>query len=137
VQTNFTSWQKFTIGDFTARIFQFKLRLISNSPSVTPRVFDAKIKADMPDRIISGENISAPDTGYRVDFEPFFKGPTPSPSIGITQDNASQGDYYTITNKSTLGFDIQFYDKDNIAVARTFDYQAKGFGKSNFEVVDS
>lgn len=135
VQDNFTSWKKFTIGDFTARIFQFKLKLISNYPSVSPRVFDAKIKADMPDRTVSYENQVIPVGGRVYTYSPYFKGPSPSPAISVGIDDSQQGDYYVITDKTTLGFKVEIFDKDDVSVSRTADFAIKGYGSSYFEVV--
>lgn len=122
-------WRKFTIGDFTGRIFQFRLKLVSFKPSVSPKVYDGIIKADMPDRIDSFVNITCPAIGKVITYTPPFKGPSPSPAIQITQDDATQGDYYKITNKTLNGFTIQFFDKDNIAVERTFDTMIRGYGR--------
>lgn len=123
-----TSWRKFTIGDFTGRIFQFRLRLVSNQADVSPRVFDAKIKSDMPDRIYSDDNITSSVSGTTVTYSPAFYGPGTTPAIQITQDNASTGDYYTISNKTLESFDITFYDNTNTAVSRQFDVLVKGYG---------
>ena len=124
-----TAWRKFTIGDFTGRIFQFRLRLVSNLPSVTPRVFDGIIKADMPDRTISFDNIVAPIAGYSVVYDPNFAGPGTTPNIQVTQDAAQQGDYYVLSNKTLAGFTINFYDKNNVAVSRQFDTAIRGYGR--------
>ena len=134
-QDLWTNWRKFTIGDFTGRIFQFRLKLISNKPSVTPRVFDGKIKADMPDRIESFDNLTAPIAGYGVVYSVPFKGPGASPAVQITQDDASQGDYYKVTDKTLSGFTINFYDKNDAAASRQFDVMVKGFGRLNNEVI--
>ena len=128
-------WRKFTIGDATGRIIQFRLRLISNKVSVTPRVFDGTIKADMPDRLESIQDIAAPDTGIMVEFDPAFAGPSGGPSIQISIDTAQSGDYWTITSKTVEGFYIQFFDKFDSAVARTFDVYAKGYGRQATEVI--
>jgi hypothetical protein len=128
---DWTDWTKFTMGDFTGRIFQFRLRLISNVPNVSPRVLDGTIRADMPDRIEQGDNIVSDVLGTDILYDPPFKGPGTTPLIQITQDNASSGDYYTITNKTLEGFTITFYDSSDTAVSRTFDYLAKGFGRLN------
>lgn len=124
-----TEWRKFTIGDFTARIFQFRLRLISNKVTVSPRVFEAKIKSDMPDRTASDDNITSSATlATEVTYDPAFYGPGTTPALQITQDNAQQGDYYVISNKTLEGFDIRFYDSTDTQVSRNFDYLAKGYG---------
>jgi hypothetical protein len=126
---DFTAWIPFTIGDFTGRIFQFRVRLISNNPVVTPRVFDAVIRSDMPDRDVSFENLTSVIPGSTtVTYSPGFKGPGTTPAIQITQDNASQGDYYVISNKTLDDFDIDFFDKNDVKVVRQFDVLAKGFG---------
>lgn len=135
VQDNWSEWRRFTIGDGTGRIFQFRLKLISNLASVSPRVFDGTIKADMPDRIISYENLVAPTTGYEVLYDKAFMGPTPSPSIQITIENGQSGDYWSFVYKSLVGFKIVFYDSTNTAVSRTFDAQVKGFGRKAMFVI--
>jgi len=130
-----TPWTPFTIGDFTGRIFQFRLRLQSFKPNVTPRVFSAVVKADMPDRIESYNNLSATPAGLNVVYSPAFKGPGTSPAIAITQDAAQQGDYFVISGKTLEGFTITFYDKDNNAVTRQFDAMVKGYGRKHTVVI--
>lgn len=130
-----TGWKKFIIGDATGRIFQFRLKLISNKTSVSPRVFDGTIKADMPDRIESYNNLTALDTGYTVTYSPAFKGPGTTPNVQVSIDNAQSGDYWVFNSKSLTGFNIQFFDKNNIAVARQFDVQIKGYGRKALAVI--
>jgi hypothetical protein len=136
VQDNWTPWKKFIIGDFTARIFQFRLKLISNVASVTPRVFNGVIRADMPDRLESYNNLVSDEFGpYSVSYSPAFKGPGTSPNIQISQDNAQSGDYYVLSNKSLNGFDIIFYDVNNNPVVRQFDVAVKGYGRKALAVI--
>lgn len=134
-QDNWTNWTKFTIGDFTGRIFQFRLKLISNGPSVTPRVYDGIIRADMPDRVFSLENVTSNAGVTSVAYTPAFKGPGTSPNVQISQDNAQQGDYYVLSNKTLDGFDITFYDINSVAVIRQFDVSVKGFGRLALAVI--
>lgn len=134
-QESWTSWKKFLVGDATGRIFQFRLKLISNKVSVTPRVFDGTIKADMPDRVESFDNILASSSGQAVTYTPSFKGPGSSPNIQISIDGASSGDYWTFDYRTLDGFYIRFWDKNNVAVARTFDAQIKGFGRKATAVI--
>lgn len=128
-QGDWTPWRKFTIGDFTGRIFQFRLKLISNKPSVSPRVFSGVIRADMPDRMESFNNEIAPNTGLTLTYPYPFKGPGASPSIQITQDDMEKGDYFKITAKTLSGFTITFYDEINNPVERQFDAHIKGYGR--------
>ena len=129
-------WQKFIMGDFTGRVFQFRLRLVSNVPAITPRVFDGIIKADVPDRLESYNNIISDDVdGAEIVFDPEFFGPSPGPTIQVTQDNMQQGDYYVIEEKTLSKVVIKFYDKDDNLVSRQFDLYAKGYGRKNDEVI--
>lgn len=125
----FTPWRKFIMGDATGRIFQFRLRLISNLPSVTPRVFDGIIKADMPDRVESFDNILAPDTGYEVIYDPAFYGAGASPNVQISMENGESGDYWSFDYKDLTGFKIRFFDSSGNPVSRIFDAAAKGYGR--------
>lgn len=133
-QDNWTEWKDFTNGDFTGRIFQFRLKLISNKESVTPRVISGVIRADMPDRIFSLENEIIPIGGKTINIDPEFKGPDPL-NIQISQDNAQSGDYYLITNRTMGSFDIEFFDRDNNSVSRQIDISVKGYGRKNDIVI--
>ena len=123
------------ITDATGRIFQFSLKLISNKPSVSPRVFDGVIKSDMPDRIESYFNLTAPTSGYTLNYVPEFKGPSPSPAVQISMDNALAGDHWEFVSKSVSGFTIRFLDSTNTPVSRVFDAMVKGYGRKNDTVI--
>lgn len=127
----FTDWRDIpTTGDATGRLFQFRIKMDSLTPNVTPRVFDASISADMPDRQDSFENlVSSASLATTVSYDPIFNGPAPSPNVQITIDNGGPGDYWLFANKTLEGFDIRFYDKNNAQVSRQFDVVAKGYGR--------
>lgn len=134
-QDLWTAWKKFVIGDVTGRIFQFRLKLISYQANTSPRVFDGTIRVDMPDRIDSYNNLTAPDTGYTVTYTPPFKGPGNSPAVQISMDNAATGDYWAFTSKTLDGFTIQFFDSSDTPISRIFDAQVKGYGRKNGSVI--
>jgi hypothetical protein len=135
-QDDWTPWRKIlTITDATGRLFQFRLKLISNVAHVTPRVFDGIIKADMPDRLETYNDLIASSTGLQINYSPAFKGPGLSPNIQITQDNAQSGDYYILENKTLEGFKITFYDRNGVPVIRQFDAAIKGYGRKALAVI--
>lgn len=135
-QDIWTAWKKFTIGDATGRIFAFRLRLISNKVSVTPRVFDGTIKADMPDRFESYPNQTVDDSsGLTVAYSPAFKGPSPSPSVQVTIEDASTGDYIAYDYKTLDGFLVRAFDKDGNPVTRQVDIAVKGYGRKATAVI--
>lgn len=118
-----------TTGDATGRIFQFRIKLQSLTANVTPRLFDATVKADMPDRIDSLENlVSSATLDTTVTYDPVFKGPGTTPNVQMSVDNAQSGDYWVFGTKTLEGFTIRFYDKNDVQVSRQFDVVAKGFG---------
>lgn len=135
-QDAFTPWRKFLVGDATGRIFQFRLKLISNKASVTPKVYDATIRADMPDRLESYNNlVSDAVNGYEIVYTPRFKGPSPSPNVQVTIDNAQSGDYWAYDYKTLDGVKVRFFDKTGAQVSRQFDLSAKGYGRRNAAVI--
>lgn len=135
VQDLWSEWRKFTIGDATGRIFQFRLKLISNVPSVTPRVFNGVIRSDMPDRDVAFNNVISDVGGTTITYDPPFKGPGTSPNIQITQDNAQTGDTFTITDKTLDGFTITFYNGLGNPVSRQFDAFVRGYGRKSNQAI--
>jgi hypothetical protein len=134
-QELWSDWKEFIMGDFTGRIFQYRLKLISNVLSVSPLVFDGVIKADMPDRIDSYNNLVSGVGTYTVVYDYDFYGPGTTPAIQITQDAMSNGDYFVITNKTLSSFDITFYDISNTVVSRQFDVMVRGYGRKHDSVI--
>jgi hypothetical protein len=127
-----TEWRKFIIGDATGRIFQFRLKLISYKLNVSPIILDATVRADMPDRSESYNNVVAPTTGAIVNFVPEFKA---VPNVQITLENGVSGDYWQFDYKTAAGFKIVFYDKLDNAVSRQFDAVVKGYGRKAANVL--
>ena len=122
--SSFGQWSRFVMGDYTARAFQYKLVLESEYPTHNIIIPSVSVIVDMPDRIASGENVSSGVATKSISYDPAF---FISPSIGITAQNMSSGDYYTISNKTIQGFDIIFKNSGNATISRTFDYIARGY----------
>ena len=121
-----SDWEQLLVGDFTARAFEFRARLFSNATTVTPLITKLAVEVDMPDRVLSDDNVSVGASGLAVTFSPAFK---EIPAIGVTPRNLASGDYWTITSISRSGFTVQFFDNTDTGVARTMDWIAKGFGR--------
>lgn len=134
---NFSDWRKFVMGDATGRIFQFRLRLVSFAIDTSPRVFVADIKADMPDRIESINNVMADDTtGAVVVYSGgAFKGPGTTPNVQVSIDGASTGDTWMFDSKTLSGFTIKFFNADGDQVSRQFDALARGYGYQTDESI--
>jgi len=121
-----SEFRPFFVGDYKARAFKFKAVLSSSSGESSPELRSLSVSVDMPDRVTSGDNLSTSASAYAVTFNKAFK---QTPAIAITAENMAQGDYYEVTSKSASGFTITFKDSGGSAVARTFDYVAKGYGE--------
>lgn len=121
-----SSWTPFVVGDYTARGFEFRLRLSTTDTQATPVVTSASVTIDMPDRTVSGDDIASGAGAKAVTFSPAFAA---TPAIAIAAQNLATGDYYEITSKSASGFTITFKNSGGTAVDRTFDYVAKGYGR--------
>ena len=126
-----SQWRPFVVGDITARAFQFRLRLNGTAEmgedfsTISPLVHGLSVSIDMPDRVVAGDDILVPVAGRRIGFAPPFMGLA---GVSVSIQDGATGDRYAITDKDETGFFIRFFSSTNTAVARTFDYVAKGYG---------
>lgn len=122
-----SNWRPFIIGEYTARAFQFRVILTALISDITPIVSSLQVAIDMPDRIVSSDDIVVPNTGSTITYGGgAFR---VAPAIAVSADDMNTGDYYTITSKSATSFNIQFFNSSAVGVERTFSYVAKGYGK--------
>ena len=121
-----SAWRPFFVGDYKARAFKFKAVLTTTSGESSPQLETLSVNIDMPDRVVSGDNLVSGAGAYVVTYAKSFK---ETPAVAIAAENLAQGDYYEITSKSASGFTITFRNSGGSAVSRTFDYVAKGYGE--------
>ena len=120
-------WKRFSVGTFRGRGFQFKLILKTSNGMYTPAVTQLRVAADMQDRTISGTGTSSNSATTSVAFSPeFYSGATVDVSATLT--NGQQGDYYTISNGDSAGFDIDVYNSVGGRVIRNFSFIARAWG---------
>lgn len=124
--TDWTDWQPFTIGEYTARAFRFRLHLESYAPAVTPSVSRLKIVVDMPDRVAGENDLTCPVGGIYVNYSPAF---IVRPALSVDAQALSVGDRKEITLADNSGFKVEFFNSSGESVSRTFDYLAKGYGR--------
>ncbi len=121
-----TDWQSFSVSDIAARAFEFRLIITSTNTNATPVVSALAAIVDMPDRVESGNDITFTGT-TNVTFATGFAA---TPAIGLSLANLTDGDRYTITNKTRTGFTINTFTGVSASTnAVTLDYVAKGYGK--------
>lgn len=121
-----SAWRVFYVGDYTARAFKFKVKLIRGEDDNNQVALSTLgVTVDVPDRVESDNNVSVPAGGLTVTFaNAFFN----VPATAITAENMATGDYAQITAKTAAGFTIKFNNAAGTGVSRTMDWIAKGFG---------
>ena len=120
-----SGWQPFVVGDYTARGYQFRLVLSTDDSSQQIQVNRLAVSIDVPDRIESGEDVLIPPEGLTIKFAAgFYK----RPAIGVTAENLANGERVIVSDKSRTGFLVQVVNAADQGVARTIDWIAKGFG---------
>ena len=136
---NFTQFNTFANGEYTARGFKFKCELESNDPAQNINVTELGFEASVKRRIETvNSSIASGTSAKTVTFaSPFFTG-TGSlggsstaflPTIGIILEGAVTGDYFKITSITGTQFVIEVRDSSNNFKNLNFRYQAIGFGK--------
>lgn len=119
-------WRELPIGDYRFRAIEFRLRLLSLAPNVTPAIRQASTSIDMPDRILPIKDITIEIGGTRVDFVPPFK---KLRSALITAQSLQSGDRWVKTGEDETGLTIEFFNAANESVERTLDLTAVGYGR--------
>ncbi|MGO4304184.1 phage tail protein [Cupriavidus sp. RAF12] len=119
-----SEWQRFSMGDYEARAFQWKVVMESASANHNVVVTGLTVNVDMPDRRESGRDIVSAAGANAITFGKAFRIP---PNLGITAQNMAQGDYFVITGKSPSGFTITFYNAASSPVSRKFDWDAVAY----------
>jgi len=121
-----TDWKRISAGEYTARGFQFQLICTTGDTRHNLFIKNLQVVLDMLDRdeylgpFTSGAGTYSVSYGF-----PFYA----APSIAITAVNMNSGDYYSISNVTTDGFDILFKNSGSTAVSRNFYVLAKGYGR--------
>lgn len=117
-------WRQFTIADYTARAFKFKLEASSENLNHQIQISEVSVSIELPDRVEVVRQITSGTTIKTITYtNPFMVDPT----IIITPINMMTGDYFTISNQNILRFYITFYNSSNVAISRIFNYTAMGY----------
>jgi hypothetical protein len=121
----FSAFQNFTTGEFSGRYFKFKALFTSADQDSRTLVNTLSVTASLKEKLESGADIVSGTGGKTVTYSSAFR---LNPAIIISGQNMATGDFFTITNKSTTAFTIEFFNSSGTSINRTFDFQAKGTG---------
>ena len=140
---NFTQFNTFANGEYTARGFKFKCELESNDPAqninVTELGYEASVKrrTETVNTSIASQ-CATTGSGKTVIFaSPFFTGSGTIqggstsdflPTVGITLEGAATGDFFNITSITGTQFVIETRSSSGLKDL-SFRYTAIGFGK--------
>ncbi len=144
----YSQFNTFANGTFKGRGFQFRTTLKSESTAHNISLQQLGIVAEFESRTersyVSGSGTSTAPlssgtsaSGLNVTFgKPFFTGTSSLggvnaflPSVGITIQGASLGEYFVLSSVSGTGFNIKILNSSNNPVNKQFTFQAVGYGK--------
>lgn len=122
-----SAWEDFVAGSKEFWGAEYRLKLESSTANVTPRVAEASVTVDMPDRIERGDDVNIPIAGLTVTFASPFKA---TPNVQVTIQNGATDDRIEITSKNASGFTCKVYNATSAGyVSRTADYLVTGYGR--------
>ena len=121
-----TTWNPLVVGDYHARAYEFRVIFNSTDSSRNIDVSTLEVTVDMPDRNERAQNVTVPVGGSSITYANAFKD---VPSLGITAQNADGNDWFSLTNETSTGFSIEFFNGNN-SVERSINYMATGYGKA-------
>ena len=121
----FSAFQNFTTGEFSGRYFKFKALFTSADQDSRTLVNTLSVTASLKEKLESGADVVSGTGGKTITYSSAFR---LNPAIIISGQNMATGDFFTITNKSTTAFTIEFFNSSGTSINRTFDFQAKGTG---------
>ena len=145
---NFTQFNPFVNGVYVARGFKFRCEMDTNDPAQSIEIDQLGYTAELESRTetslgnagaSAGGFIASGTSTKSVTFtNSFFTGHSGTsiaansvlPSIGITIENGQSGDFFTLSNISSTGFDIDVKNGSS-HVNRNFKYAATGFGRGS------
>ncbi len=117
-------WAKFTIADYIARAFKFKLEASSENLNHQIQISELSASVELPDRTETGRQITSGTTTKTITYSTTFN---LLPVITITPIDMMTGDYFTISNEGVSSFDINFYNSADVAISRVFNYNSTGY----------
>ena len=144
----FSQFNPFVNGTYIARGFKFRCDMDSDDPAQSIEIDQLGYTAELESRTetslgnaaaSSGGFIASGTSTKSITFtNSFFTGQSGTsvaansvlPSIGITIENQSSGDFFVLSNISATGFDIDIKNGSS-NVNRNFKYAATGFGRGS------
>jgi hypothetical protein len=120
-------WRQVQVGDFTGRMFQFRIQCRPKAPNVIVVIQEAKVVIDVPDRVWGVQDVTISSNGTRISFDPSFMEP---PAIAVTIDGNSDDVFTRLSSRDRSGVTVALISTaTNAQVAGKVDIMAKGYGR--------
>lgn len=121
-------WQVYIPGYYNARYFKARVLIETSDENINVQVTDFIISVDVPDRVDTGQVVTAAGGSTVTYVAPFIGGATGMavPAVQLTIVNASAGDDIILTNETLNGFTVQVLNSGS-GVSRTVNYLAQGY----------
>ena len=120
-------WRQVQVGDFTGRLFQFRIQCHAKASDVIVVIQDAKVIIDVPDRVWGVQDVVISTSGTRISFAPSFMEP---PVIAVTIDGNSDDVFTRLSARDRTGVTVALVSSTtHTPVAGKVDIMAKGYGR--------
>ena len=135
--SSYSSFNDFANGTFKGRGFQFRITLNTADVAQNMSLQQAGYIASMPSRTEQSSVIASGAGAKAVTFTALFFVGTSAlgnlnnflPSVNISPQNMTTGDYFELSSISGTGFTVHFKNSIDDSIDRNFTYSAVGFGK--------
>ena len=107
------------------RYFKFRCKLTNDDNTTKPKVNALAFTLALEKRSESDQDVVSTTSPKIITYTNAFYN---TPSVGVSIQGLSTGDYYTLTSKTKTGFTLQIFDSGGSGISKSFDWSAYGFG---------
>jgi len=107
------------------RYFKFRCKLTNDDNKTRPKVHTLSFTLALEKRSESDQDVVSTTSAKIITYtNPFYA----TPSVGVSIQGLSTGDYYTLTSKTKTGFTLQIFNSGGAGISKSFDWTAYGYG---------
>jgi len=107
------------------RYFKFRCKLTNDDNKTRPKVHTLSFTLALEKRSESDQDVVSTTSAKVITYTNAFYN---TPSVGVSIQGLSTGDYYTLTSKTKTGFTLQIFNSGGSGISKSFDWSAYGYG---------
>ena len=107
------------------RYFKFRCKLSNDDNKTRPKVHTLSYTLALEKRSESDQDVVSTTSAKVITYTNAFYA---TPSVGVSIQGLSTGDYYSLTSKTKTGFTLQIFNSSGSGISKSFDWTAYGFG---------